>query len=509
MSKRIAIVGFSIESSTFSPYVNDANDFTVLSGKDLLKWYPFLENLPSDSVFNKDVEWVFLTRARSLPGGIVDDDFYVKTKHKIIHNLKAEIATNGVLDGVLVDIHGAMSVYNIKDAEYNFIKSIRKVVGKDTLISVTTDLHANITKELLGEIDLITCYRTAPHIDVMDTKKRAITNLLERLNLPKGKQKPYKVFASIPVLLSGEQTSTRMEPAKTLYKKVEEIANKDNILDACLFVGYVWADEARSRASVVITGDDENLIKNQATNLAQSYWDKRDEFQFVADASQLSDCINKFNEYYATTLQNRHKPFVISDSGDNITAGGTGDVTWSLHQLLKHPILTGKSVIYASIFDKNAAIKIAQKNIGDNINMEIGANIDDISAGKIRIRGIVHSIYSGAKGIEVVINVNGIYIIITEKRKPYHYKKDFYNLDLQPENVDLLIVKIGYLEPELFDLSANGKCWELALTPGAVNQNVLKLKYTRILSKTYPFYKPKDVDDANAIKNSISAQTVK
>jgi microcystin degradation protein MlrC len=35
--------------------------------------------------------------------------------------------------------------------------------------------------------DLITCYRMAPHEDAIESKKRAVTNLLDRLINKKGK----------------------------------------------------------------------------------------------------------------------------------------------------------------------------------------------------------------------------------------------------------------------------------------------------------------------------------
>jgi microcystin degradation protein MlrC len=81
------------------------------------------------------------------------------------------------------------------------------------------DLHGNVSQRLARHTDLITCYRMAPHEDALESKKRAMDNLLERLETGKGKP-AYKAWIPVPVLLPGEKTSTRIEPGKSLYAAV-------------------------------------------------------------------------------------------------------------------------------------------------------------------------------------------------------------------------------------------------------------------------------------------------
>jgi microcystin degradation protein MlrC len=135
---------------------------------------------------------------------------------KTLDSLKAHLP----YDGVYLDIHGAMSVEGLDDPEGDYIERIRKVVGGNTtMISTSMDLHGNVSWRLAKNTDLITCYRKAPHEDALDTKKRAITALLNRFETGKGKP-AYKAYVSIPVLLPGEKTSTRQEPAKSVYAAV-------------------------------------------------------------------------------------------------------------------------------------------------------------------------------------------------------------------------------------------------------------------------------------------------
>ena len=60
----------------------------------------------------------------------------------------------------------------------------------------------------------------APHEDAIESKRRAVKNLIERINNGKGKPK-YKAWIPVPILLPGEKTSTRVEPAKSLYSKIK------------------------------------------------------------------------------------------------------------------------------------------------------------------------------------------------------------------------------------------------------------------------------------------------
>ena len=122
------------------------------------------------------------------------------------------------LDGLFFDIHGAMSVVGIDDPEGDFIKKIRSLVGTKTLISTSMDLHGNVSKRLAEHTDLITCYRMAPHEDALESKQRAVDNLLSRLISGKGKPK-YKAWIPVPILLPGEKTSTRIEPAKVYTRR--------------------------------------------------------------------------------------------------------------------------------------------------------------------------------------------------------------------------------------------------------------------------------------------------
>ena len=470
---RIAIAGLAIESSTFSPAKTVEEDFKARVGTDVFTFYPFLSK---DSINRNKAEWIPTIRGHALPGGIVTKEAYESLVNKTLTMLKK----NMPYDGLFFDIHGAMSVEDIDDPEGDFIKKIRNVIGYETLISTSMDLHGNVSLELAEETDLITCYRMAPHEDALESKKRAVENLLERLESKKGKPL-YKARIEVPILLPGEKTSTRIEPGKSLYAKVNPITKSPGIIDAGIWLGYPWADEPRNHGVIMVTGDNKNAVSQAAEYLAESFWNVKDEFEFVAPVASLDESLN-------LALKSKEIPYIISDMGDNPTAGGAGDVTWTLRELLKREEFinnNGPSVIYASIPGPELTKKAIEIGVGNEVEALVGAQIDNRYSPPIKIKGKITAIKHGDKyaETEVVVQSGSIKIIVTKKRKPYHKLSDFTELNINPNESDIIIVKIGYLVPELYNIN---KGWTMALTPGGVDQDLDRLDYKRIKRPMFP-----------------------
>ena len=477
---RVAIASFGIESSTFSPALTHEEAFHPKYDNEVFTNYPFLSEF--SSLRNRAV-WFPTVAARSLPGGAVTRELYESIVNQILDRLKKNLP----YDAMFLDLHGAMSVVGLDDPEGDFITRIRKVIGKKTLMSTSMDLHGNVSHRLAENTDLITCYRMAPHEDAMETKQRAVENLFKRLDNGKGKPK-YKAWVKVPILLPGEQTSTRIEPAKSIYQQVAPASQQEGIVDAAIWVGYPWADEPRNHAVVMVTGDDKQKVTGTAEKLAKSFWDARKQFAFVAPTAPLEECL-------ANALSSKTHPYFISDMGDNPTAGGAGDVTWTLQQLLARPEFKkedGPSLIYASIPGPKLIEKALAAGVGAKIEGEVGAAVDARYAPPLMISGTVESIVKGDRDaeVEVAVKTGNIHIIVTRKRKPYHKEIDFTRLGLKPREADIVVVKIGYLEPELYAMQMG---WMMALTPGGVDQNLERLNYKRIQRPMFPV--DKDMKD--------------
>ncbi len=470
---RVAIAGLAIESSTFSPARTVEEQFHATTGDAVLATYPFLA--PGSKARSR-ATWVPTLTGHALPGGMVTREAYESLMGQTLRMLAAGLP----YDGLFFDIHGAMSVEGLEDPEGDMIQRIRGVVGKKTVISTSMDLHGNVSERLARQSDLITCYRMAPHEDAMESKERALTNLLDRLESGKGKP-AYKAWVPVPILLPGEQTSTRIEPGRSLYAQVAPASKRPGVVDAAIWIGYAWADEPRNHAAVVVTGDDKATVTATAEELARAFWSVRAQFAFVAPTTTLEDALAK-------ALASDKHPFMISDMGDNPTAGGAGDVTWTLTELLKRPEFRsadGPSLIYASIPGPDVVREAEKVGVGGRVDALAGAAVDARYAPPVRLSGTVEAIRHGDvhAETEVVVRVGSLHVIVTKKRKPYHYEADFTNLGLAPRQERIIVVKIGYLQPELFAMRGD---WLMALTPGGVDQDLARLPYKRIERPMFP-----------------------
>ncbi len=196
---------------------------------------------------------------------------------------------------------------------------------------------------------------------------------------------------------------------------------------------------------------------------------------------------------------NKH-PYFISDCGDNPTAGGAGDVTWTLKELLARPEFatsSGPSLLYASIPGPELVKAAVAAGPGGHVEAYVGAAVDARFAGPVKLSGTVEAIAYGDQQaeVEVVVRVGSLHIIVSKKRKSYRAKEDYIRLNLEPLKMDIVMVKMGYLEPDLYAMQAD---WMMALTPGGVDQNLEGLRYKRIQRPMFPFDKQMAEPDLKA-----------
>ncbi|WP_404406148.1 M81 family metallopeptidase [Pelagibacterium halotolerans] len=462
---RIAVGGFHTESSTYNPVLATAEDFVILRGTDLLKssYFAFLEDY--------DAEFLPTFHARAVPGGPIARTTYDAFKAEFLERL----ASYGEIDGLYLALHGAASVEDLDDAEGDFIAAARTAVGPDCPIAASYDLHGNLTQSIIDNLDMYSTYRTAPHIDVEETMRRAVSMLVRRLSTG---ETPHVIWCPVPVVLPGEKTATTDEPAKSLYARLPAIDARKGIWDASLMVGYVWADQARATAASVITGTDPVAMEEAAKELATAYWNARHDFGFAVKTGTIAECVA-----WATTSDTA--PVVLADSGDNPTAGGVGDRTDVLKALIA---ADAQGVVLAAIADRPATEAAYAASAGSRITVQIGASLSPEATEPVTIEAdiafLVQTDIPAER--EAVLQIGGILAVVSARRRPYHTIPDFERLGLDPRKARIIVVKSGYLAPELAPL-ANPVL--MALSPGAVDQHVERLARTKKALPTFPFDK--------------------
>ena len=446
-SKKIAIGGISTECSSYSPLYQKEGDFLSLQGQELLD----LVDFPFDD-YNIQTHPIFFNK--SVPGGPIQSSYFFKVKDQFIKKLKAL----GTIDGVLLLMHGAMYVDGIDDPEGEWITSVREVVGQRCVISVSFDLHGQVTDKIISNIDAFAAFRTAPHIDVKETYWRSSQMLAKAIN---GNYNPYVVWAPIPVLVSGEMSSTFVEPCKSIYESLELYNQEPNILDSNLMIGYVWADTKRATASSVVTCTNQESGSIVCRNIAKLYWDSRKELKSDMKSGNIYDAINWLGEDFS----------IIADSGDNPTAGGVGDRVDVLKAILE---LNIKDVLFAGIASKSSYDELKKGN-----QFNLGGSL---GGGGSSLKLTAEDVYF--ENHCAVVKVKNTTIVISELRRPFHNLADFDLLKINLKDFQLLVVKSGYLSPELQELSVPSF---MVLSNGAVNQDLSTIKNIHRKKQIFPF----------------------
>jgi len=461
-TKRVAFGGIQIECSTYSRIRARIDDFTVRRGQELAD-EPFFSLLKA---YPYPIRPTLL--ATAVPGGPVERETYKALKAEFLDRLTALLP----LDGLYLPMHGAMYVEDMQDAEGDWISSAREVVGKDCLITASFDLHGSLSQRVIDNLDMLSAFRTAPHIDREETARRACDMLVHCLDQ---QIRPTMVWAPIPVLMPGERSSTLYEPAKRLWAQLPTMTAEPGVLDASLLVGYVWADEPRATASAVLTGTEPRRLKENVLLLARQYWDARKEFRFGVPTGTLSECIEQ-------AQHSNTKPVVISDSGDNPTGGGTGDRAEVLAELLRHKV---QNAVIAGIADRPATEACYRAGIGGKLPLRIGGTLDPQGSQAVEVTANVVFLLSTESLPErqAVVDVGGISVVLTARRRPFHEIRDFTSLGLEPGSFKIIVLKAGYLVPEIAKIAHPNL---MALTDGAINQDIEHLP-NRYRIPTYPF----------------------
>ena len=466
---RIAIGGIASENSTFNSLPTTLDDFGVFRGGELLESdrYPFLDEYP-------DVEFVGTLYAGALPGGNVENDAFSALQSELQERLREA----GEVDAVYFDLHGALEVDGPHDAEGRLIEAARDIVGRDKLTACSLDLHGKVTDRMAGNLNVATAYRTAPHIDAVETRRRAVDLLIRCL---RDGIRPSTTRIGVPMAMPGDITNTNFQPMASVYQMLETVNREPEVIDASLLIGHCWTDRPYTMANALACGASPESCHEAAANVAGEFWKHRNEYHYGMPAGSMDECI-------ARALQTEARPAFITDSGDNPTGGGVGDLVHALERLVANKV---PDAVFASVPDPVALDAMAQAGIGGTISVSLGGKLDKIYGKPLDVTGIVErletvgggSMFRLARGRQAVLNIDGIKVIVTDRRTPFHYLGQFRQLGIEPLECRLIVVKLGYLQPELSEAAASS-C--IALTPGAICQNLPSMPFKAIRRPIYP-----------------------
>jgi microcystin degradation protein MlrC len=347
---RIAVAGFQHETNTFAPVAADydafrlAKAFPALARGDAVLDALRGKRLPTsgaiDALEAAGAEPVPILWCIATPCAHVTEDAYERIAGEVL----GRIAEAGRLDGVLLELHGAMVARHVDDGEGELLARVRRLVGPAVPIAAALDLHANVTPEMVARADYLDLYRYYPHIDMAATGARAAKMLVEMV---RSHARPAKAFRQLDFLIPVTAGCTDFDPARSIYHRImPEMDREPGLRGLSFAAGFPHADIADAGPSVIAYADTQTAADAAAERLGAEV--ARREAQFLPEFYPAAQAVARALAVAATAS----KPVVIADTQDNPGGGGPGDTTGLLRAMLA---AKAKGAVIGALIDPAAA----------------------------------------------------------------------------------------------------------------------------------------------------------
>lgn len=441
---KIIVASFQCESNSKAKLHPQKSDFEYFKGEDIFK------KLVVKEIFEENgFEVIPSVYAVALPSATVERETYEYYAEQILDTVRK----NPDAAGVYIFFHGSMEVEEIGSGELYLLKKIRKIVSEKCLIALSLDAHANITDELSEYANIISGFKTVPHIDQKECQERSAKALCYCL---KNGVTPYAYTQRVPFLLKNDTLQTAYEPLKSLIEETLALETTDDIFTANLFLGHCWIDAPNTSASTVVCATSKERAEAVAKDLANKLWATRRAYKFLCEAELPEECVKR-------AIEGKERRIFITDSGDNTTAGAEGDTLGLLELLVKAQ--PQKKTCVAGITHQEIVEDFWNNKDGDEVTLPIFDGVKGIVKSHGEILGWTKEII----GRSLTFSIGSVDAVFTELRSAFIEKGNFDKANVDLLSYEIVVVKLGYLftelkpyaDRELFALSDGASCVEL------------------------------------------------
>lgn len=475
---KVLVGHFVTESNANIPLKNEITDFELYFGDTCINKMQIAE------VFAEaNIELIPSVYADAGPSGVIKIDAFKYIESCFLRAVRKHLHE---IDGIYLMLHGASEVEDIGSGDHHILREIRKIVGPYMPIAIACDPHGNLCKEYVESTTLIRSYRESPHIDNLETKKKVASMLC---GLLKKRENIHSIYRKLPLILGGEQSVSFDEPVKSINLYLNELEQDTRILSVSWHVGYIRHDTPVAGCGIVVvpaTEQDFEWAEEVADKLAEFIWNKRHEFHYTGLTAQPDKALEM-------ALDFADKPVFITDSGDNTTSGATGWNTVILRQVLSLASLS-KKILFANICDPDTFRTLELMNTGSRTMISLGVDHDEMSKSveleviikaKGEVRGYMLNSRDECYGHSVTVTVvdTTIDISIANSRQTMAEHHQFIAAGLDWDEYDIIVVKQGYIFPELKD---KAKLSIMSLTMGATPQDTRSIPFKRVMRPMFP-----------------------
>jgi microcystin degradation protein MlrC len=443
----IAVGGFQHETNTFAPSKATFAAFEAGGAWPELtlgeRIAPRLEgaNIPAAGAIGAlnaaGHRTVGLAWAAASPSAHVTKEAFERIGGEIVARLAAAMP----VDGVYLDLHGAMVTEHLDDGEGELLARVRRVVGPRVPVVASLDLHANMSTAMIERSDGLVAYCTYPHVDMAPTGARAARLLDRMLAAPHAHA---KVFQPLDFLTGLPAQCSFIEPAKSLYDLLGRLEREH---DAVLSFtpGFPMADIPDCGMAVFGYGTDEARTRAAVAALANAVSDA--EPQFRMELFPAPEGVARAKARGAPGA-----PVVLADTQDNPGAGGNGDTTGLLKALIDadaRDAVLGLLVDAASARQAHAigtgrtsAFRLGETSgVPGHAPLEGEFAIDALTDGRFTCTGPMFKGFRMDLGPMAVLRRGGVRVVVASKKVQAADQAMFRHVGIEPVRERIVALK--------------------------------------------------------------------
>ena len=484
---RFALGGIMHESNTFCPQMTTLKQFMdseTLTGEDIVSSLRGSRSFVGgviDAAEELGVELVPTLYASTSPYGVVEEEAFTY----LLNQLCMRMRQAGGVDGIVLCLHGGMVAENSMDPEGEILARVREIVGANTPVTCTLDMHCNVSQRMIDNCDAFFVNNENPHRDSYDRGVEA-TRVLR--DIVEGRVEPVMALrrpGMLPPTL--HVNPPHSGPLVDIFKRAFEMEEAIRVINVNVCAGFPWSDVPDAGMSVVTVVDgDQELADELADELSQRLWEARHEF--IPSLMKPDEAVEK-------AMQAQEGPVILADVADNPGDGTTQDSTAILASLIRHG---ARDALLAVINDADALEACLAAGVGEEVTLDLGCKarlfgdpvhlmgrVKTITDGSLRHSSSLYGEFERQIGRTIVLETGGIEIIVTERRNVPMVSELFWRHGIDPSTKKIIVVKTFrmHLEPkyrlfakEVIEVDA----------PGQASVDMKSFNWTKIPRPMYP-----------------------
>ncbi len=363
-----------------------------------------------------------------------------ETVQFLVHKIESGLKAAGKVDGFFFGLHGAAAAENEPDVEGVLLERARRVLGPDVPIVVPFDHHGIMTHLKMANLNGLVGHRTQPHLP-HDTGYWAAKQLFA---IVRGDVRPTIAWHRVPMIAHQEQFLTAHGPMKIWFDRAREMEKMDKVVAVSPFPMQPWLDVPEGGwNTVVVTNNDQTLANHLSAELAQMAWELREQF-WVYESIPVEDAVKR-------AVAAEKGLVILSDTGDSVFGGATGDSTVILRELIKQQV---PDLSLVSIVDAESVHVCWQAGVGSTLDLVLGGKLDPIFGQpfpvQVKVLALGEGVIEATMGIRseydmgkrALLEIGNVRVVVSENvGVGGNHPSVYQSFGIEPANAKIAVLK--------------------------------------------------------------------